>query len=223
MERVRRARAMCRGIGQWIDDLQLLDDRAGPSVRDDERHRILMLRANVNEMDVQPIDLGDELRQGVQSRLALAPVVFRPPIARELLNRRELHALRCIRDRLPFRPLRRVDAPAQFGELRFRNIHTKGTNCGLVTARCCATSVIALDLSAKPRRPSGPAATVAAAAPPLSRSCWFEEVRECESSTTGRFCSMLSQVLYQRKSRRRQQDPATNTARFDSPHVLSTP
>jgi hypothetical protein len=43
---------MCRGIGQGIDDLQLLDDRAGPSVRDDERQRIFMLRPNVNEMDV---------------------------------------------------------------------------------------------------------------------------------------------------------------------------
>ena len=85
---------MRRGIGQRIDDLHLLDDRAGPSVRDDERQRIFMFRANVNEVNVQPIDLGDELRQGVQFRLALAPVVFRRPIARELLNRRELHALR---------------------------------------------------------------------------------------------------------------------------------
>ena len=70
-----------------------------------------MLRTNMNEMDVQPIDLGDELRQGVQSRLALAPVVFRAPIARERLGRRELHALGCIIDRFPFRPLRVVDAP----------------------------------------------------------------------------------------------------------------
>ena len=123
---------MCRGIGQRIDDLHLLDDRAGPSVRDDERQRIFMFRTNVNEMNVQPIDLGDELRQGVQFRLDLAPVVLCRPIARERLNRRELHALRCIRDRFPFRPLGRVDAPAQFGEFRFRNIHMKRTNRVLV-------------------------------------------------------------------------------------------
>ena len=85
---------MCRRIGQRIDDLQLLDDRAGPPVRDDERQRIFMFRTNVNEMNVQSIDLGDELRQGVQFRLALAPVVVCRPIAREFLNRRELHALR---------------------------------------------------------------------------------------------------------------------------------
>jgi len=65
MESVRRARAVCRGIDKRIDDLQLLDDRAGPSVRDDERQRILMFRTNVDEMNVEPIDLGDEVRQGV--------------------------------------------------------------------------------------------------------------------------------------------------------------
>ena len=94
MERIGCAGAMRCGIGQWIDDLHLLDNRARPSMRDDERQRVFMFRANVNEVNVQSIDLGDELRQGVQSRLDLAPVVFRPPIARECLNRRELHALR---------------------------------------------------------------------------------------------------------------------------------
>jgi hypothetical protein len=53
---------MCRGIGQPIDDLQLLDDRAGPSVIDDERQRAIVLRANVDEVNVEPVDFGDELR-----------------------------------------------------------------------------------------------------------------------------------------------------------------
>jgi len=133
MESVGCTGAMCRGIGEWLDDLQLLDDRAGPPVRDDERQGIVMLRANVNEMNVEPIDLGDELREGVQSRLALAPIVFGRPVARELLNRRELHALRRIRDRFPVRPPGHVDAPAQFGQLRIRNnAHLKRTNRGLV-------------------------------------------------------------------------------------------
>jgi len=123
---------MCRGIGERIDNLQLLDNRPGPSVRDDERQRIFMFRTNVNEMNVQPIDLGDEIRQGVQFRLALAPIVFCPPVARECLNRRELHALRRIRDCFPFRPLGCVDAPPQFGKLRFRKIRLKRANRILV-------------------------------------------------------------------------------------------
>ena len=75
---------MRRRIGQRIDDLQLLDDRAGPPVRDDDRQRVRMFRTNVDEMNVQPVDRRDELRQGVQPRLDLAPVVIRLPIAREL-------------------------------------------------------------------------------------------------------------------------------------------
>src|SRR6267378_4027950 len=97
-----------------------------------ERQRIFMFRTSVNEMNVQPIDLGDELRQGVQFRLALAPIVFCPPVAGECLNRRELHALRRIRDCFPFRPLGCVDAPPQFGKLRFRKIRLKRANRILV-------------------------------------------------------------------------------------------
>src|SRR6266849_1481534 len=140
MERVRCARAMRRGIGKWIDNLQLLDDRAGPPVGDDERQRILMYRANVDEMNVEPIDLGHELRQGVQLRLALAPVVICPPIARECLSRRQLHALRCIGDRFALRPLGRVYAPAQLGKLRFRHVDVEGTESK--AARCGFVGVV---------------------------------------------------------------------------------
>jgi hypothetical protein len=84
---------MSRGIGQWLDDLQLLNDRAGPAVIDDQRQRVLTLRTNVNEVNVEAVDFSDELRQSVQLRLAPAPVVVRPPIPREFLNRRERHAL----------------------------------------------------------------------------------------------------------------------------------
>ena len=58
MESLRCARAMRGGVGQQIDDLQLLDDRAGPAVRDDQRQRVLVLGADVDEVDVQSVDLG---------------------------------------------------------------------------------------------------------------------------------------------------------------------
>jgi hypothetical protein len=54
MERIRCAATMCGGIGQGVDDLHLLDDRSGPSVRDDERQRVLVLRTDVQKVDVQP-------------------------------------------------------------------------------------------------------------------------------------------------------------------------
>ncbi len=112
MEGIRRACAIGCWIRQWIDDLQLLDDRAGPPVRDDERQRPVMFRAHVNEMDVEPVDLGHELRQGMQSRLHLAPIVVRRPVAREFPHRRQLHALGFIRDGLLFGPVHGRDAAA---------------------------------------------------------------------------------------------------------------
>jgi hypothetical protein len=116
---------MCRWIGQWIDDLQLLDDRAGPPVIDDERQCVFVSRTNVNEMNVEPIDLGNELRQGVP-RLALAPVVVRLPIAREFLNHRERHALRLICDGLLLRPLRGRYASTEVVQGLIRNVDVEG-------------------------------------------------------------------------------------------------
>src|SRR5918997_1122284 len=112
MESVVRARAMRRGIGQWIDDLQLLDDRSGPSVRDEERQRVFVLRANVDEVDVQPVDLGDEVRYALQLLLALPPVVLVLPVPRERLDRLQLHALRLVVDGLLLGPARGREARA---------------------------------------------------------------------------------------------------------------
>ena len=98
MEGVRCAPAMGGGIGKRSDDLQLFDYRAGPSVGDDQRQRIFMFRADMNEMNIQSIDLGDEVRYGIQPRFTLAPVVMRLPVAQKLLNSLERYSLRIIGD-----------------------------------------------------------------------------------------------------------------------------
>ena len=115
MEGVRRVGAVLRGIGERIDDLELLDRRARPPVRDDQRQGVLVLGANVNEVDVDPVDLGDEVREGGKALLELAPVVIRRPVVGQCLDRLELHALGGIH--LPVGPLRRLDAVAQVLEL----------------------------------------------------------------------------------------------------------
>jgi hypothetical protein len=93
MECIRCGGPVRRGIGQWIDNLHLLDDRTGPTVGHDHRQRIVMFRANVNEMNVESVDLGDKLRQCHEPRFHLPPVVVRPPLLRELLNCPQLHPL----------------------------------------------------------------------------------------------------------------------------------
>jgi hypothetical protein len=128
MEGIRCAGAMCRGIDKWIDDLQLLDDRARPAVIDDERQRVLVLRPNVNEVNVEPVDLGDGLREGVQPGLTRAPVVVGHPVARELLDHGERHALGLIRDRLILGPVRGSNPSAKVVQLLLRHIDVEGSD-----------------------------------------------------------------------------------------------
>ena len=135
MKSVRGTPAMCRRIRQRIDDLQLLDDRAGPPVGDDQRQCIFMVRANVDEMDVDPVDLGDELRQGLQPRLARAPVVLCLPVARECLDRRQLHALGLIVDGLLPGPARGRDARTQLLQVRLGGLECERTDRGGVRLR----------------------------------------------------------------------------------------
>src|SRR5437868_15531399 len=82
----------------------------------------------MDEVDVHAVDLGRELGQGVELRLGLAPVVLGLPVARELLNRRQLHALRPICDQLPGGQARRGDPAAQLGELLFGSVDVEGTD-----------------------------------------------------------------------------------------------
>src|SRR5262249_16834052 len=90
---------------------------------------IRMFRANVNEMNVQPVDFGDELRQSVEGALALAPVVIRSPVVRECLSDGELDALCCVRDRFAVWPSSSFDAASQLGKLLIRKTYLlKWTN-----------------------------------------------------------------------------------------------
>ena len=131
IEGVRCAPAVRGGIDQRIDDLQLMDDRAGPAVRNDDRQCVRVLRADVDEMNVQSIDPGDELRQGVQPRLHLAPVVLRRPVARDVLHQRERDALRIVRDGLFLGPLRGGNAPAEVLKLGLGHVDGEGADRGI--------------------------------------------------------------------------------------------
>jgi dihydrofolate reductase len=55
-----------------------LDDGAGPAVRHDQRQRVLLLGADVDEVDLHSVDLGRKLRKRVEPRLDPAEVVVLP-------------------------------------------------------------------------------------------------------------------------------------------------
>ena len=79
MEGVRCAAAMRGRIGQGINDLELFNDGPGPPMSDDQRQRAIVLRPNVNEVDVHAIDLSDKLRQGVEPRFYSSALVSQAP------------------------------------------------------------------------------------------------------------------------------------------------
>ena len=82
----------------------------------------------MDEVDVQAVDLGHELRQRVQSRLAHAPVVVARPVAGERLDRRQLHTLGAVADRLRVGPARRSYAASEVLQSRIRDIEEERAN-----------------------------------------------------------------------------------------------
>src|SRR5947209_10295357 len=87
----------------------------------------------MDEVDVEPVDVGDEVRIGKEVRLGTTPVVVVGPIIGELAHRRELHALGVVIDGLALRPSRRRYAPLEVGEFRIARTIMERTN-GAVAA-----------------------------------------------------------------------------------------
>jgi hypothetical protein len=113
MEGIGGVAAVGDRVRESPDDLDELDDRAGPAVCDDERQCLGMRRANVEEMDAEPVDHSAELRQGVQPGLGSAPVVLVGPVVAELPQVGARHALRPVVNRLGLRPAGALETFAQ--------------------------------------------------------------------------------------------------------------
>src|SRR5262245_58483978 len=95
---------------------------------DDQWKRVGVLRTDVNEVNVHPIDVRPELWQGIQPGFRLTPVVQVSPVADQLLQPIQLRALRPIGDGFLVRPSRRCDPAAKIDELLFRNLHFERMN-----------------------------------------------------------------------------------------------
>src|SRR5690554_2008648 len=83
-----------------------------------QRHGVRMLGANMRKLNVEPVDFGDKLGNGVQLRLGLAPVIFGRPMADQRLKPRELNALTLVIDGFLLRPSRSGEASTQINDLR---------------------------------------------------------------------------------------------------------
>src|SRR5260370_34868579 len=106
MERVLGPSPVAYGIADGADDLKELHDRSRPSVRENDRQRVLPRGAHVDEMNASPVDLGPVLREGVEASLKTAPVILGAPVGNERLSLLEGDALRPVADGFPLRPPR---------------------------------------------------------------------------------------------------------------------
>jgi predicted ATPase len=103
-----------------------------------------------------PVDLGLELRQRVQPRLAPAPVAIARPVARELLDRRQLHALRAIIDELLARQAGRREASTEVLQSLVRNVYVERADRRSTHP---TTQAVCYARSVRPRRASAAAMT----------------------------------------------------------------
>ena len=130
MEGVGRIAAVLGWIDQRLDHLVELDDRPRPAMCDDQRHGAGMRRAHVHEMDVEPVDFGDELREAIEQRFAASPIVRLGPIAADLLDPFARRALAPVADQLGLRPARPAQPRLQVVEHVVANSDTERGDAG---------------------------------------------------------------------------------------------
>ena len=104
-------------VRQRPDDLEELDDRARPAMRQDQRKRVGRGRPDVQEVDREPVERRAELRQRVEPGLGSPPVVLLGPVAAEVLQVGERDALRPVRHGLALGPARSPQPLAQVVEV----------------------------------------------------------------------------------------------------------
>src|SRR5262249_49817696 len=119
-----------RGIGERTDQVEHLDHRAGPAVRDDQRQGVLVFRLDVDEVDVHSVDLGRELGKRVEPLLEPPEVVVLGPVAREFAEERDLDPLRGVLHELGGGPARRLDAATQVSYLLVRDLDAERPDPG---------------------------------------------------------------------------------------------
>jgi hypothetical protein len=83
VERVGRVAAVRARVGQRVDHVEELHERSRPAMHHEQRQRVWLGRADVQEMHPLAPDVGDELRVLVEPGLLSAPVVAGSPVLGE--------------------------------------------------------------------------------------------------------------------------------------------
>ena len=94
-----------------------------------------VFRLHVDEVNPEAVDLGRELREGVQSLCHPPEVILGRPVARQLLQHLPLHALGRILNELLAGPARHLDAPAKVVDRLLLEANSERLNARIVDDR----------------------------------------------------------------------------------------
>jgi hypothetical protein len=138
VEGVAGVAAMRPRVGERADDLGELDDRARPTVVDDQGQGVGLGRTRVHEVQVQSVDRGGELGELVQARLVRPPVVGGEPVLDQLPQVGERDAVLPAGGGQLLRPAGEGQAVAQVVELGLRDLDPQGPDvpAGAVCVGC---------------------------------------------------------------------------------------
>ena len=99
VEGVRRIAAMARRVRERADHLVHLVEAARPAVGEDQGQRCFASALDVDEVNPVSVDLSAEVREAVELTFLRTPVELVSPVARELLEVRDVCAVvppRCL-------------------------------------------------------------------------------------------------------------------------------
>src|SRR4029077_20712737 len=105
-----------------------LHDRSRPSVRENDRERVPVRRAHVDEVNAEPVDLGAVLWESGEASLEPVPVVLVAPVSDQRLSPLEGYALRPVTDGFPLRPPRGRQPKLEIVECLLRYLDLEWSN-----------------------------------------------------------------------------------------------
>lgn len=125
VQRVLNCAAVRGRVGEWPDNLEELHHRPWPSMGQDDRQGVLMLRFHMDEVNAEPVDLSAELWIGVDALLEVPPVVFALPISDKRLRLLKRYALGPVRRRFLLRPAGVLQPLLEVVDRRLPHGHTE--------------------------------------------------------------------------------------------------
>src|SRR4029077_4496736 len=113
---------------QRSNDLQELDDRARPSMRQYDWQGILVLRSDVNEVNPETVNLAAKLWKPIQCAFNPTPIVVGAPVFSERLCFGQRYTLGPVRYRFLVRPASSGKFPFEIGQGYLRYMYLEGSD-----------------------------------------------------------------------------------------------